>query len=162
MQFQRFDSKNSPLPSDNIIDIAIEPQSGEVFFLTDQGIMSYRSDATLLSERPDEVKIFPNPIRPQFQGMVGISGLANNAVVKITDIKGRLIKELRAFGNSASWDLTDFKGRRPANGVYLILSTDDEGGEGVIGKLAIVNYKTEVAAAMELVKVTIQDFVIAP
>jgi ligand-binding sensor domain-containing protein len=41
-----FNVDNSPLISNNIVDIEIEPKSGEVLIGTDKGIVSYRGNAT--------------------------------------------------------------------------------------------------------------------
>src|SRR5690606_7374177 len=87
--------KNSPLPSNEIIDIEINPVSGEVFFATPNGIASYRTDATE-GGNFKSVKIFPNPVTGNFSGTVGITGLATDAMVKITDISGKLIWETQA------------------------------------------------------------------
>ena len=41
-----FTKNNSPLFSDNIVDIVINPENGEVFIGTENGLISYRSNAT--------------------------------------------------------------------------------------------------------------------
>jgi hypothetical protein len=84
------------------------------------------------------VKIFPNPVRPGFGGLVGISGLPEDAVVKITDVSGRLVYETRALGGSAEWNVQDYRGRRAATGIYLIYASDAEGGQLLVGKMAVI------------------------
>jgi len=133
-----FNSQNAPLPSDNIISIVIEPVTGEVFVATDKGIVSYRGTATLSDGTNNNVKIFPNPVRPGFEGLIGISGLATNAIVKITDVSGRLVFQTKANGGTAIWDAKDYKGRRVNSGIYIIFSSSAEGTEGYVGKIAIV------------------------
>jgi hypothetical protein len=133
-----FTSQNSPLLSGNILDIAIQPSTGEVFVATDKGIVSYRGTATQGEAAHSNVKVFPNPVRPDFTGLVGISGLVNNALVKITDISGRLVYETRAQGSTAVWDVKDYTGRRAATGVYLIFSADAEGNETLVTKMAVI------------------------
>lgn len=133
-----FTSQNSPLLSNNILDIAIQPFIGEVFVATDRGIISYRGTATEGEAVHTTVKVFPNPVKPDFAGLVGISGLVNNAVVKITDISGRLVYETRAQGSTAVWDIKDYTGRRAATGIYLILSSDAEGNETLVTKVAVI------------------------
>ncbi|MEL7144893.1 MAG: two-component regulator propeller domain-containing protein [Bacteroidota bacterium] len=135
----QFNTDNSPLPSNNVLDIAINPLNGEVFILTDKGMVSYRSDATTGSATHGNVKIFPNPVRPGFNGLVGINGLAGDVRLKITDVSGKLIRELEASGGGASWNLMDINGNRAQTGVYLIFSSDSNGVETFVGKLAIVN-----------------------
>lgn len=133
-----FTEDNSPLLSDVILDVAIQPNTGEVFIGTDRGIISYRSDATAASELHSNVKIFPNPVRPNFSGVVSISGLAQDAIVKITDITGKMIWETRAQGGTATWNTLDYNGRKAKTGVYLVFSASSDGEQTFVGKLALV------------------------
>lgn len=134
-----FTEENSPLPSNRILDIEIDPATGEVFFATDRGMASFRSNATTGDRSFQTVKIFPNPVTNMFNGEVGISGLAMDAVVKITDMSGRLIRETRANGGSASWDVRDARGRRVDTGIYLVMAVAFDGTESIVGKIAVVN-----------------------
>jgi len=136
---ENFNTENSPIPSDNIIDIGINPQNGEVFFATDMGLVSYRGDATEAGEIHTDVKIFPNPVTPDFTGLVGIEGLARDAIVKITDISGKKIWEVRASGGTATWNVSDYMGNRAATGVYLVFSSTSDGKETFVGKIAVIN-----------------------
>jgi hypothetical protein len=133
-----FTAENSPLPSNVISDIAVNHQTGEVFFVTDQGLASFRSDATGSDFQFQEVKIFPNPVTPDFQGTVGISGLATDAVVKITDVAGKLLWQTQANGGTASWNIRDYQGKRAATGMYVVFATSPDGSESVVGKIAVV------------------------
>ena len=138
-QIYNFNGANSPLLSDKIVDIEINSKSGEVFFITESGIVSYRSDATSSDGLFHTVKIFPNPVTSQFTGHVGISGLATDAFVKITDVSGKLIWQTQANGGAASWNVRDYNGRRAATGMYLVFSTSQDGSESVVGKIAVVD-----------------------
>ena len=133
-----FNTTNSPLTNDNIVSITIDEQSGEVFFASERGIVSYRGDATTGTTAHEDVKVFPNPVLPDFDGEVGISGLANNARVKITDIAGKLVFDTKANGATATWNLHSYSGRRAAAGVYLIFSATEDGVEKFVGKMAIL------------------------
>ncbi len=134
-----FTSENSPLLSNVIRDIEINHQTGEVFFATEKGVISYRADATESTLEFNTIKIFPNPVTSAFAGTVGISGLATDAVVKITDISGRLIWETRSNGGTAAWNVRDYNGRRAATGVYLVFAASADGTESVVGKIAVVD-----------------------
>ncbi len=136
-----FDHTNSPLPSDVILDIEIDNKTGEVFFSTDKGVISYQSDGTSGSDESNGSAAFayPNPVTHDFTGSVGISGLANNAVVKITDISGQLIYQTKAQGTLASWNVKDYTGRRAQPGVYLIFSSKDDGTQAVVTKIAVLD-----------------------
>ncbi|OJJ15184.1 hypothetical protein BKI52_39660 [marine bacterium AO1-C] len=133
-----FTTKNSPLPSDVILDIAIQPQTGEVFIATDKGVVSYRGTATEGTTTHQTVKVFPNPVRPNYTGLVGISGLVANARVKITDTSGKLIYQTQAQGGTVSWDLRDYTGFRAKSGIYLIFSTNSDGTETFVTKIAVL------------------------
>ncbi|MEQ8924168.1 MAG: T9SS type A sorting domain-containing protein [Fulvivirga sp.] len=134
-----FNIDNSPLPSNSILAIDIVPNTGEVFIGTPNGIVSYRSDATEATPSHQNVKVFPNPVSDEFQGLVGISGLAENVKVKITDSNGRLIWDTRSAGGTASWNVMDYNGRRASTGVYFVFSSSDDGEETYVAKFAIVN-----------------------
>ncbi len=138
-EIYNFNSANSPLLSDQITDIAIHPVTGEVFISTDKGIVSYRADATASSPVFENVKIFPNPVTAEFTGVVSISGLSTDAVVKITDISGKLIWQTYANGGTATWNTRDYTGRRAATGMYLVIAVAQDGRDSIVGKIAIIN-----------------------
>jgi len=133
-----FNTLNSPLLSDVIQDIEINGESGEVFFATAEGLLSFRSDAT--ESKPDfqSVKVFPNPVTANFVGEVGITGLTTDAFLKITDIRGKLIWQTRANGGAASWNVQDINGKRPPTGVYILFAVREDGKESVVAKIAVV------------------------
>ena len=133
-----FTVENSPLLSNMILDIEVNHETGEVFFATDRGLASFRSDATGSDFQFQEVKIFPNPVTPDFAGTVGISGLATDAIVKITDVSGKLVWQTQANGGTASWNVKDYQGKRAATGMYLVFATSPDGSENMIGKIAVV------------------------
>jgi hypothetical protein len=134
-----FTAANSPLLSDLVRDVEIVPTTGEVFFATDAGIVSFRSGATSSESSFQAVKIFPNPVTKEFSGLVGISGLATDAIVKITDVSGKLIWQTQANGGTATWNVQDYKGRRATTGIYLVFAATSDGGESVVGKLAVID-----------------------
>ncbi|MPL94457.1 hypothetical protein SDC9_40611 [bioreactor metagenome] len=126
-EIYHFTLSDSPLLSDEINGIAIVPESGEVFFATSKGIISFRGTATEPKTSLDSVLVFPNPVMSDFNGYVSISGLIDNGWVTITDIYGTLIYKTRAMGGQAIWNCLDMSGDRPATGVYLIFVTNDDG-----------------------------------
>lgn len=134
-----FTAANSPLLSDIVRDVEIVPTTGEVFFATDAGIISFRSDATASQSSFQTVKIFPNPVTKEFSGLVGISGLATDAIVKITDVSGKLVWQTQANGGTATWNVLDYKGRRATTGIYLVFAATPDGSESVVGKLAVID-----------------------
>ena len=133
-----FTEKNSLLTSDNVSSIAINEKTGEVFFGSEKGIVSFWGDATEGEETHSDVKIFPNPVRPGFDGILGITGLANSSVVKFTDVSGNLVYETDANGGMATWDMKDVNGNEVSPGVYLIFSSSIDGEDAYVGKVAVV------------------------
>ncbi len=130
-----FNRNNSPLPSNNILDISIEPNTGEIFFATDQGLVSYRGMATEGGRQHSDIKVYPNPVRPGYNGYIAVNGLVSNARVKITDINGNLIHDTFAEGGQLVWDGKNLFGQKPGSGVYLVFSTDPDGNETLVTKI---------------------------
>jgi ligand-binding sensor domain-containing protein len=133
-----FTTENSPLPTNDIKDIAVNEQNGEVFFATDYGILSYRNEAIGGSDYHKDVYAYPNPVRPGYDGPIAIRGLVTNAIVKITDIAGNVVTELNASGGQAVWDGKDLNANSVKSGVYLVFSSDEDGVETNITKILIV------------------------
>lgn len=139
-QIEYFNTSNSPLLSNTINDIEVNDKTGEVFIGTDMGIISYKSTATVGGKtHSEEVLVYPNPVRPDYDGLIAIKGLAQNADVKITDISGTLVYETTALGGQAIWNGKDYNGRKASSGVYLIFSASEDGQDTNVAKLLIVN-----------------------
>jgi ligand-binding sensor domain-containing protein len=133
-----FTIENSPLLSNSIQDVEINALTGEVFIATDKGIISYRGTATKGNKEHSTVKVFPNPVKPDYNGLVGISGLTRDAIIKITDIYGNLIYETKAEGGTAVWNAKNYNGQKARTGVYLIYSSSDDGIDTFVAKVAVV------------------------
>lgn len=129
---------NSPLPSNQINDIAIDAATGEVFFATDKGMVSFKGTSTKASDNLNDVYVFPNPVRPGFEGDVNISGLINRANVKITDIEGNLVHETTSEGGTILWDTRAFGKHKVASGVYMVFITGEDGTETKVKKVMII------------------------
>jgi len=116
----RFNTENSPLFSDAIVDFEYDGETGLMYIATSEGVMAYRTQTTegAAFNQPDAF-VYPNPVRPEYDGPIAIKGLAEDALVKITDVEGRLIYETRALGGQAIWDGRQWNGARVASGVYL-------------------------------------------
>jgi len=121
----QFTENNSPLLSSDVKKITIDGKTGEVYFATAKGICSFRSTATEGGEKNEDVLVFPNPVPPDYKGTIGIRGLVNNAIVKITELDGRLVYQTRALGGQAVWDGRNNQGQRISSCVYLGLVSDD-------------------------------------
>lgn len=138
-QIEYFNETNSPLLSNKINDIAINKATGEVYFATDKGIISYRGTATEGREvNADHITVFPNPVRENYEGLIAINGLVRNANVKITDIAGNIVYQAIANGGQAVWNGKNFQGEKVSSGIYMAFCTDDEGNETIIKKIAFI------------------------
>ncbi len=134
-----FTEDNSPLLSSDVKKITIDGKTGEVYFATAKGICSFRSTATEGGEKNETVLVFPNPVPPGYAGTIAIRGLVNNAIVKITELDGRLVYQTRALGGQAVWDGRNYKGQKISSGVYLVLINDDGKKEREAGKIFFIS-----------------------
>ena len=139
-QIHHFTTDNSKLLSNNVLSIAINSTSGEVFFGTDNGLCSYVSDATETNTEmtSDNVWAYPNPVEPSYTGPITITGLTLDADIKILSSNGAVVNEGRSNGGTYVWDGCDKKGRRVASGVYMVATATSKGDKGTVCKIAIV------------------------
>lgn len=139
-QIHHFTTANSSLLSDVIESIAINNSTGEVYFGTENGLCSFISDATVANTEmtEDNVYAYPNPVTPDYTGLITVVGLTLNADVKILSSSGKLIAEGRSNGGSFTWDGCDRNGDRVASGVYMVVTADDGGNKGTVCKIAII------------------------
>ena len=133
-----FTTSNSPLPSNVINDIDINSTTGEVFIATAKGLISFKGVATAASEDLNNVFVYPNPVRPEYEGSVKIAGLLDKANIKITDIEGNLVFEKIAEGGTIEWDTTAFGKYKVASGVYIIFISVQDGVETKVKKVMII------------------------
>ncbi|HOD10596.1 MAG TPA: T9SS type A sorting domain-containing protein, partial [Flavobacterium sp.] len=133
-----FTTDNSPLPSNTINEIAINATTGEVFFATDRGMISFQGTSTKPADDLKNVYVYPNPVRPEFVGTVKIAGLISKATIKITDIEGNLVHETTSEGGTIEWDTTAFGKYKVASGVYMIFISAEDGSETTVKKVMII------------------------
>ena len=135
-----FTKENSPLLSNTIYSIAINQTSGEVMFGTDAGLISYRSDATKAAEtlESNNLKVYPNPVRPGFEGNVTVTGFSFDSDVKVTSTNGQLIYKGSSVGGTFTWNCCNKLGKRVASGVYYIIGSDSNGKNGAVAKVLVI------------------------
>lgn len=133
-----FTTENSLLYDNQIITTKIN-NTGEVFVQSKLGVVSYQSDASTPTNSFEKVRLYPNPIRPNFSGVFTIDGLQQNTNIKITDVVGNVVATLVSNGGTAAWNLKLPDGRRASTGVYMVLLVSDNLQEKFVGKFAIVN-----------------------
>jgi len=138
-QIRRFTTENSPLLSNVVNDISIDQSTGEVFFATNEGLVSYVSDAVGGSDGTVSCStVYPNPVRETYSGPISITGLTRDSDVKITDVRGNLIFSTISNGGKAIWDGRNSNGERVATGVYYALSSSPDGSSKCTTKILVI------------------------
>lgn len=139
-QIYHFNTENSPLISNIVYSIAINNNTGKVYFATDKGLCSFNNEiiSPNMEMTEDNVYAYPNPVKSNYTGRINIVGLSFNADVKIVSTNGTLIKEGRSTGGSYSWDGCDQNGKKVASGIYMVETATESGEKGVVCKIAII------------------------
>lgn len=137
---QHFDTSNSPLFSNSIESLAINPTTGELFIGTDKGLMSYRTDSSEPEEtfNDEAIYAFPNPVEPDYDGVITVTGLVYDTDVKITNTAGRIVASGKSNGGTFTWDGRNSYGAKVPSGIYFVLAADSEGKNGIVTKITII------------------------
>lgn len=140
-EFLKLNKLNSPFSAKSIHDIIVHPNTGEVFISTEVGLLSYmgQSSEAEIHEDLSPYRVIPNPVPKDYDGLVSIDGLAENAYFKITDVVGNLMYQGQSNGSRVTWDTRSLNGIKVPTGVYFIFSSKAllKGKQGV-GKFTIV------------------------
>jgi hypothetical protein len=134
-----FTEEHSPLLSNSVSGVGINEKSGEVFFATSLGLISYGGNAIKGVSDYSDVYVYPNPVYPGYEGIITITGLIENSIVKITDVGGNLVWETKSLGGQAIWDGHNFNGEKVATGVYLVMIATEDGSKSHITKLLFLH-----------------------
>jgi hypothetical protein len=136
---QTFTTENSKIISNSIVDIEFIDITGELFIVTDVGLVSYRADASVGDDEYTNVKVFPNPVNPTFEGLITIQGIKANSDVKFTDIAGNLVYQTTSNGGTAVWNGKNLKGEKVSAGTYLIWTASNIEKGRKVGKVVVLN-----------------------
>lgn len=138
----KYDTKNSPLPDNNIKSIAIDNNTGTVYIGTDYGMASFNSFSVKPAASFDKLKIYPNPLivnESQNINLV-IDGLVKNSTIKVVSMSGELINEfVTPGGRVATWNGRDKNNNVVSSGIYFIVAFSEDGEQITTGKVAIIN-----------------------
>ena len=135
---EQFTTENSPLISDVIYDLKLNQNTGELFIITDKGLVSFRTNSSYEDPTYSSCKVFPNPVRPGFNGLITIQGIRYNSDVKVTDAAGNVIYKTTSNGGTATWDGKTTDGDPVASGIYYFWTARNEGKGKKVGKVAII------------------------
>ncbi|MDO6595687.1 ABC transporter substrate-binding protein [Oceanihabitans sp. 2_MG-2023] len=149
-----FTKDNSPLPTNNIVDLSIDSSNGTVYIATENGLVSFKAGGSSVSQNLEDAYVYPNPVRPTFnitQDKVKIKEIPDNVNIKITDIEGNLVAEaesgtnaryqgynLEIDGGTAFWNGKNLANNTVASGVYLIMLSDLDTFDTKVLKIMVV------------------------
>jgi hypothetical protein len=134
-----FNTSNSPLFSNNVISLAMNKVTGELYIATEDGIMGYKSEATEPKQVYSDIYAYPNPVRPEYTGNIAITGLKESSDVKIADASGNIVYSTTSIGGQATWNGKMLNGKRVSSGVYYIFVSDKDGMSKSKTKILFIN-----------------------
>ena len=137
---EQFNTENSYLPLNKVYAIACDKFSNAVYFGTKAGLVKYNSDASPASDDYSNVYAYPNPVRPEYNGYITVTGLMDNSLVKIADAAGNVFFQGTSQGGMITWDGCDGSGNRVKTGVYYVFASQNGSGasSGAVTKILVV------------------------
>ena len=137
---QHFTVDNSPLPTNSVYAVSVDPQSSAVYIGTENGLYVYNGSSSPAADDYSDIHVYPNPVRPDYTGWITVTGLMDNSLVKIADAYGNVVHTTRSEGGSMVWDGCNAAGERVRTGVYFILASQNENGNsGAVAKITVIN-----------------------
>lgn len=128
---ENFTTKNSPLTSDVVMDLVYERESGVLYIMTDNGLFVYATDSSFPDDDFENVVVYPNPVRSDYDGPVEIKGLMDESNVRITDQRGMVIENGVSKGGTYRFSARRSDGTRLPTGVYNIFVTTEPDEDGL-------------------------------
>lgn len=135
-----YTEENSPLLSDVVVSVEIDQSTGEVFFGTSKGVISFMGESIAGQADAEALYAFPNPVPWYHDGPIMIKGMRSFSKVKIATVAGEVVRELESLGGELPWDGLDAFGRKVNPGVYVIMVADPDGNGANITKLVILEH----------------------
>jgi ligand-binding sensor domain-containing protein len=135
----RYNTANSPLPTNKITSIVVSTLTGTVFFGTEKGLVSLKTIAAQSLETCDKIKTGPNPFIIPSETKLRIDGLVSESIVKIMTLSGTLVAEFDSPGGRiAEWDGRDLNGNLVSSGIYIIAGYNKDASQVCTGKVAVL------------------------
>ena len=82
--------------------------------------------------------VYPNPVRPDYQGNISVKGMMNNSEVKIVDASGFHIQTVFSRGGQAIWNGRDQNNQPVSSGVYYFFASSEDGYSKAKSKVLII------------------------
>lgn len=138
---EHFTSENSYLPGGITYSVFAHPHNNSVFMGTEFGLVEYSSDSSPAKEDYSEIYAYPNPVKPEYTGLITITGLMDNSLIKIADSAGNVFYSSRSEGGMVTWDGCNSAGERVKSGVYFVYvsQNENEQSSGAVTKIMIIN-----------------------
>lgn len=134
-----YTKENSPIISNSILDLKLNHQTGELFIITEEGLVSFRTDASQGDNTYEKTIVFPNPLKPEHTFGVTIQGIAYDSDIRFTDAGGNLVYKTTSNGGTAHWDGKTLNGERVKAGVYFIWTAPNDGDGRKVGEFVVIN-----------------------
>lgn len=133
-------ASNSGLMSDNVYAVHADPNSNKVYVGTDIGLCVYHSTSSPAAESYSEAYAYPNPVTPDYTGLITITGLMDKSLVKIADSAGNVFFQTVSDGGMVTWDGCDASGSRVKSGVYFVFASQNASGSAsaVVTKILVI------------------------
>ena len=118
--YNHFNLSNSDIPSNIVYSVECDTINDCIYIVTDNGFAEYIPHGDAAALNFDNVFVFPNPVEPDFTGMIKISNLMDNSYVSVTDSNGTIVAQFGPVIGCALWDGSGADGERVPTGVYNI------------------------------------------
>ncbi len=138
---KHFTTENSPLFSNEVRAVAVNPLNGKVFFATAGGLLSWQGTAIAPAPEPRSLFVYPNPVRATPEGGlpdIFIEGLVEETSLRILTVDGRLVRRFETRGGRIRWDGRDEAGNLVPSGVYMLVAVGKHGEGVAYGRVAII------------------------
>ena len=137
---ETYTDRNSPLFSNTVVALEVDPTTGRVYMATDQGLISVESDAIAAQEQVEDLKVYPNPVRIRdgIEPSIYVDGLVDETDLRVVTLDGELIARMETRGGRARWDGRDITGDFVSSGVYLVVAVGRDGQGAAYGKVAVI------------------------
>jgi hypothetical protein len=123
--YNHFTTSNSDIPDNLVYGVECDVKHDRVYIVTASGIAEYIAEGDAAAMDLNSVYAFPNPVEPDFTGMIKIANLMVNSYVTITNREGEVVKQLGPGRGSVLWDGSGSDGERVPTGLYNVYVAED-------------------------------------
>lgn len=132
-------STEGKLLDDDVASIAIDHETGTVYFGTEKGLSALTTAAVSPVRSFEELAVSPNPYVLPSRVPLTVDGLVQGSTLKVLTVEGKLVREIATPGGRIGfWDGRDADGNLAATGVYLVVAFSEDGSKVKTAKVAVV------------------------